>query len=175
MEKVVVKKYVDALLSEVKTEEFDKYYQVLSGMAQVFDNSKSKLLFTTDIITKEEQEAILLDTVKSVDDKRLNNFLKILLEKKRVLLIPFIAEEIRLRIANANNKYSGKIYSSEPVAPTDIDKIAKGLSTDKQISLSFEKNDFDGIKIVVEDLNLEVTLSKDRIKSALVEHVLKAI
>lgn len=175
MGKVVVKKYVDALLSEVKAEDFDKYFSIFSGMANVLETSKSKLLFTTDIISKEEQESIFLGTVKELNDERLNNFLKILLEKKRVLLIPLIAEEIRLRIAYASNKFSGKIYSSESISPADVDAIAKNLSTDKQITLSFEKTDFNGIKIEVVDLNLEVTLSKDRIKSALVDHILQVI
>jgi F-type H+-transporting ATPase subunit delta len=37
------------------------------------------------------------------------------------------------------------------------------------------KNDFNGIKVAVEGLGIEINFSKDRIDSQIIEHIIKAI
>ena len=37
------------------------------------------------------------------------------------------------------------------------------------------KNDFDGVKMKIEDLGLEIHFSKSRINSQIIEHIAKAI
>ena len=58
-----------------------------------------------------------------------------------------------------------------------MQELSKGLSKkfDLNISLEFVKNDFNGIKVDVEDLGIEINFSKTRINSQMIEHIVKAI
>ena len=50
-----------------------------------------------------------------------------------------------------------------------------GKKVDADITLEFVKTNFDGIKVEVEDLGIELNFSKERINSSLIDHILKAI
>ena len=58
-----------------------------------------------------------------------------------------------------------------------IEDLSAGLSKkfDSKISLHAVKNDFNGIKVDVEGLGIEINFSKDRIDSQIIEHIIKAI
>ena len=58
-----------------------------------------------------------------------------------------------------------------------ISDLSSGLSKkfDSTISLNFVKNDFNGIKVTVEGLGIEINFSKDRIDNQIIQHIIKAI
>jgi F-type H+-transporting ATPase subunit delta len=58
-----------------------------------------------------------------------------------------------------------------------IAQIAENLSKkfDTTIELEAKKSDYNGIKVEVESLGVEIGLSTDRLKAQLAEHILKAI
>ena len=58
-----------------------------------------------------------------------------------------------------------------------MQELSSGLSKkfDSTISLSYVKTDFDGIKVDVVDLGIEIDFSKTRINSQIIEHIVKAI
>jgi F-type H+-transporting ATPase subunit delta len=80
-------------------------------------------------------------------------------------------------LADTTKTYSGFVYSDSKID----DKVIKGLSAglskkfDSTISLQFVKNNFNGIKVDVEDLGIEIDFSKLRINSQIIEHIIKAI
>jgi F-type H+-transporting ATPase subunit delta len=120
---------------------------------------------------------ILLDAVKIANSKKVDNFIKILVENKRINVIPTIADELHKYIANATKIYSGVIYSDTDIDANLVEKLSTGLSKkfDSNISLMTVKNDFNGIKVAVEGLGIEINFSKDRIDSQIIEHIIKAI
>jgi len=100
-----------------------------------------------------------------------------LVEKNRIAVIPAIAEGMRKMMARSNKTYTGTVYSNSDINEESMKSISNGLSkkVDANVSLTFVKNDFAGIKVDVEDLGIEINFSKDRINSQLIEHILKAI
>ena len=58
-----------------------------------------------------------------------------------------------------------------------MQELSSSLSKkfDLNISLEFVENDFNGIKVDVEDLGVEINFSKSRINSQMIEHIIKAI
>jgi F-type H+-transporting ATPase subunit delta len=58
-----------------------------------------------------------------------------------------------------------------------MQELSDGLSKkfDSKISLSYVKDDFNGIKVDVQDLGIEINFSKSRINSQMIEHIVKAI
>jgi F-type H+-transporting ATPase subunit delta len=115
--------------------------------------------------------------VEKAKSEKINNFIKLLAEKNRFELIPEIALQISKEIAVVNNAYTGKIFSDTDIDAAMVKSISAGLSkkVDANITLEFVKTDFDGIKVEVEDLGVEINFSKERINSTLIDHILKAI
>jgi len=58
-----------------------------------------------------------------------------------------------------------------------VNELSSGLNKkfNSTITLTFVKNDFNGIKVEVVGLGIEINFSKDRIDSQMIEHIIKAI
>jgi len=102
---------------------------------------------------------------------------KILVENGRINIIPALAEGMRKDTANTSKTYNGVVYSDSDIDAKVMQDLSSGLSKkfDSNISLDFVKEDFDGIKVDVEDLGIEINFSKTRINSQIIEHIVKAI
>jgi F-type H+-transporting ATPase subunit delta len=107
----------------------------------------------------------------------INTLVKLLVEKNRTSIIPALAEGMRKDTANTSKTYSGVVYSDSDLDAKVIQDLSSGLSKkfDSNISLNFIKDDFDGIKVDVEDLGIEINFSKTRINNQIIEHIIKAI
>ena len=128
-------------------------------------------------VAKSQKLDILLDATKSVESKELNSFINLLVEQNRINVIPALSKVIKKEIAKINNSYSGVVYSNNDIEQTTLNELSSEISKkiDSNITLSFVKNDFDGIKMKVEDLGIEIDFSKSRINTQIIEHILKAI
>jgi F-type H+-transporting ATPase subunit delta len=84
---------------------------------------------------------------------------------------------MRKDVAATSKNYSGVIYSDSDIDAKVLDDLSAGLGKkfDSKISLEFVKNDFNGIKVDVADLGVEINFSKSRINSQMIEHIIKAI
>jgi F-type H+-transporting ATPase subunit delta len=76
-----------------------------------------------------------------------------------------------------NNAYTGKIFSDLDMDAKTVEALSSGLGkkVNANITLEFVKTNFDGIKVEVEDLGVEINFSKQRINTSLIDHILKAI
>ena len=120
---------------------------------------------------------ILLEAVKSADSDKVNNLIKLLVEKKRINIIPAIAQELKKDIAASTKTYEGVVYSDSKIDDKTMQELSSSLSKkfDLNISLVFVEKDFNGIKVDVEDLGIEINFAKSRINSQMIEHIIKAI
>ena len=177
MEELIAKKYIKAMTSGLDVATVEKVTTVFSALADSFNNEKFTDIFENPYVSSEDKLKILLDSVKSVKSNEVNNLLKLIVEKKRINIIPSIAEEMRKNLAQATKTYQGVIYSDTNVDKATVKKLSDGLSKkfDSNISLVFQKEKFDGIKVDVEDLGMEINFSKSRINTQMIEHIIKAI
>ncbi len=177
MEELIAKKYTKAILEGVNAKSVKSIATVFSTLADSFKDEKFVNIIDNPYINRSEKSDILLDAVKSVKSKEVNNFIKLLVENKRINIIPAIAEEMRKNLANSTKTYQGVIYSNSSIDAKIIAELSKGLSKkyDSKITLMFVKDDFDGIKVNVEDLGIEINFSKSRINNQMIEHIIKAI
>jgi F-type H+-transporting ATPase subunit delta len=146
-------------------------------LATAFTDEKFLHVIDSRDVAKSQKTEILLDAVKSAKSDKINNFIKLLVENGRINIIPAISSELSKEISRMNKSYNGKVYSDNDIDAKTLEGISKGLSKkmDATISLEMIKNDFDGIKVEVEDLGIEINFSKNRLNSQLIEHILKAI
>jgi len=98
-------------------------------------------------------------------------------ENGRLSLIPAISSDLKRQIASKKRVYNGRVYSNSEIKQDSIDSIAHdlGKKMDATISLQFVPSNSDGIRVVVDNLNVEIDFSKSRLNAQIVEHILKAI
>ncbi len=177
MEELIAKKYIKAITNGLDIATVKNMTIVFAVLADSFKDTKFVNIIENPYIKKNDKLSILLDAVKSVESKELNNFIKLIVENNRINIIPSIAEEMRKNLAKETKSYDGTIYSDTAIDKKLVTELSKGLSKkfDSKISLTFVKNDFSGIKVDVEDLGVEINFSKARINTQMIEHILKAI
>ena len=177
MEELIAKKYIKAMKIGSDITSMENTTSIFSVLAQSFENEKFIQIIESPDVTNDQKAEILLEAVKSANSKEVNNLIKLLVEHKRINIIPAIAEVMRKDVANTTKTYTGLVYSDSDLDNKVIEDLSSGLSKkfDSEISLKFIKDDFNGIKVDVEDLGIEINFSKSRINSQIIEHIVKAI
>jgi len=177
MEELIAKKYIKAVKTTLDNTSLKNVGDIFSILAKSFDDSKFMNIMDNPNISKNQKASILLDAVKSVKSKKIDNLIKLLVEHNRINIIPAIAKEIKKDLSISNKVYNGFIYSKTTITKKIVQDLSKGLGKkfDSSISLKYIKNDFNGIKVNVEDLGVEINFSKDRINTQMIEHIIKAI
>jgi F-type H+-transporting ATPase subunit delta len=177
MEELIAKKYIKAIKNSSDATKLDGIAEVFSVLAESFKDDKFVNIMNNPNVSLNDKSSILLDSVKSVKSEAVNNLIKLLVEKKRISVIPALAEEFRKDLAHSTKNYKGVIYSDTDVSEKVIRDLSDGLSKkfNSTIVLDFIKTDFNGIKVEVDDLGIEIDFSKSRINTQMIEHIIKAI
>lgn len=177
MEELIAKRYIKAIKDGSDITTMQNIADIFSVLADSFKNEKfAQIIGNPDVSVKDKSE-ILLEAVVSANSNSVNNLIRLLVENKRINIIPAIAEELRKEIAHSTKTYEGIVYSDSKILVKTIKELSSGLSKkfDSKITLSYVKNDFDGIKVDVEDLGIEIDFSKTKINNQMIEHIVKAI
>ncbi len=177
MEELIAKKYIKALKSNSDLSSMQSMTEVFTALADSFKEERFASIMVNPHIDAQSKSDILLDAVKSAQSEKVNNLIKLMVENKRLDIIPALASELKKDIALSTKTYDGVIYSDSDIDAKVITELSNGLNKkfDSTISLSFVKNDFNGIKVEVNGLGIEINFSKDRIDSQIIEHIIKAI
>jgi F-type H+-transporting ATPase subunit delta len=176
MSQLVAKKYVKGLMKAISTNEIDMYINELSKIVIALNYDKTKAILTSPDVSKANKENFVL-SLKDTNDKKYENFIKLLSEKGRLLAIPFIVKELEIERDNINKSYTGVIYSNEDIPADEISSLESSFSKklNATIKLNFEKKDVDGIKVDIDSLGVEIGFSRQNVRAAMLEHILKAI
>jgi len=177
MEELIAKRYIKAMRQSTDSSEFESMSEVLNGLATAFDSDKFISIISNPDVSSEDKREILINSVKSAGNSKIENFLSLLVENGRIDVIPAIAQEMTKEIAREKNSFVGKVYSDSDIDANAIDGLSSGLSkkVGSNIALEFIKSDYDGVKVEVEDLGIEIDFSKNRLNSQMINHILKAI
>jgi len=177
MEELIAKRYVKAIKHSVDIESMQNMTAIFSTLAESFSNEKFIKIINNPDISKDQKSEILLAAVKSANSKDVENLIKLLAEHNRFNVIPAIAEVMRKDIALTSKKYNGTVYSDSDIDAKVIEDLSSGLGKkfDSTISLELVKDDFNGIKVDVQDLGVEISFSESRINNQIIEHIVKAI
>lgn len=177
MEELIAKKYIKAIRSGADKASLENIANVFSALSDSFENDKFVQIIGNPNVSSNDKSEILLEAVASADSSQVNNLIKLLVENKRINIIPAIAQELNKEIARSTKTYEGVVYSDTKITIKSMKELSDGLGKrfDSKISLTYVKNDFDGIKVDVEDLGIEINFSKSRIDSQMIQHIVKAI
>ncbi len=175
MENTVAKKYVKALFDVVKSDEYEKVAGSLGALACCFETKLGQIVGSPYVEEGEKLGLVLL--FADGHSREFQNFLKVLSQNKRLCEIPLIAREFERELAVKNGKFEATFLSDFALSDEQKASLQKSLSAKFNASVEVEKGEekFSGAKVSVDGLGVEIGVSIEKLKSQLVEHILKAI
>ncbi len=174
MEELIAKRYAKALSSVSK--DLAGVLEVLNVLSEVVSSTEIKSTLTSPIISSEDKTAMILSALGE-GDATLVNFIKILGENGRLDLIPAITKVLNSDQQRASNEYEGVLKSASSLDEAAVANLEETLKkyTGSMIKLRQEKSDFDGVRVSVDDLGIEVNFSKQRVKEQLIDFIKKSL
>ena len=176
MKGVIAKKYVNALIKSCKDSEINSIEKSINDISSAFSSKKFNNIILSPDLSSQKKEEFVLSLLKTKNGK-VFNFIRLLATNDRLPLIPIIAKELKYQVSLKNNSYEGEVISNFEINKKQITKLEENFSKkfSASIKLSSVVNDYPGVKIQLDDLGVEVSFSLDRLKTQMVEHILKAI
>jgi len=174
---LIAKRYIKPLMEVCDQSSLENLAELLGSVAKAYDDQKFISIMNSTDVTANAKCQLVLDMVAPANSSEVNNLVKLLAENGRLPLIPVLATELKRAIAISKRMYKGRIYSNTVVDQASVDLIARdlGTKTGAVITLDYIASDYDGIRVEVDDLNVEINFSKSRLNAQLIEHILKAI
>ena len=176
MNDLVAKRYVKALIDGRDNQVINSISGNLNTISSVFCDEKFISIITSPEVADNAKVDLIISLVDSTDGI-FKNFIKLLGEKRRLSLLPIIAKELNTQIAKMNNNYIGVVYTNQVLSNDYVSSIEEQFSKKFNVKLSLTQNvcDYDGIKVDIDGLGVEISFSKERLKSQLIDHILKAV
>lgn len=172
----VSKKYVKAILDEFKNEELHGVISALNDISSAFLIDKFNQIITSPVLNNFQKADFILSLIDNPNPKFIN-FIKLLSENKRLVMIPSIARELNHSNAISKKTYKGVVFTKFGLLDEQKKLLEERFSNKFSANIKFDFNtsDFNGIKISIPDLGAEVNFSIDRLKNMMSQYVLKAI
>ena len=150
MEELIAKRYIKALKNDVDSQVLENISSVFEVLAESFNNDKFVSIIANPEIAVKYKSEMLLEAVKPANSEKINNLIKLLVENKRITIIPAISKELKKDLANSSKTYEGSIYSDSDIDTKVIEELSKGLSKkfDSKISFFFIKNDISYVSLL---------------------------
>ena len=177
MNDLVAKRYVKALVDGRDSNAITTVSNNLNVISSAFADEKFNSIISSPEVAVNSKVDLVISLVDSANDVILSNFIKLLGEKRRLSLLPFISKELNTQIAKMNNSYVGVVYTNQELSNDYVSSIEEQFSKKFDVKLSLSQNvcDYDGIKVDIDGLGVEISFSKERLKSQLIDHILKAV
>ena len=138
---ILARRYAKAVFT-VGTEngKFEAYNESLQAVAKLYENNPDVVdALTNPLYPMEIREKVMGGIVKSMDvDSVMSNFLNLLVEKKRVEILPEIAEGFNAMVDDAKNVSHGTVVSAIELSAELQAKIQSTLEklTGKTVELT---------------------------------------
>lgn len=168
-----MEKYSSIIMDRKDREEFLANLEILSYAFK--DNRVLEIIKAVDV-SFDRKVDFLISLLQNAKQEFIN-FLKVLALNARLELIPIIYDNLVKKIALQDNICYGVIYSKEKILEDDIklyeDKLSKRFL--KSIKLKNTISNKDEIRVYIEDLGYEITVSNDTLKEKLKQYIIKVI
>jgi F-type H+-transporting ATPase subunit delta len=173
---LVAKRYVKALMSERDNEGLTLVYNELKEISSAFTDDKFLLILSSiEVVSSKKVELILSFIDKCSESTK--NLVNLLGTNKRLAIIPVIVSELEAQLSVLNNSFNGVIYTNKKLEQSDIDILNSKFSQKFKVKLNLTQNicDYNGLKVSIDGLGVEVGFAKSRLKLQMIEHILKAV
>jgi len=177
MVELVAKRYAKALMEIEAGKKIESLIDALESIALVLKEHKAKEIIASPLVSSEDKVALITEALGKKSDPILLQLIKVMGEKDRLGLIPDLVEILKFEKKKESNSFVGEVESSNALEKAELKSLEKALSkhSGAKIKLKQIESDLNGVKVKVEDLGLELSFSKDRVKRALLDHIQKAL
>lgn len=176
MKELVAKRYVKALVQSCSDEELKGVLLELAKISAVYGIEKFRTILESPDVNKSKKLEFLLSMVEN-NNSKIQNLIKLLNEKDRLMIIPSIKKELQTQVSLKENIFEGEVLSNWYITKEQLAKLEKGFGRKfgATVKLESKQNEYPGIKISLDELGIEASFSVDRLKAQMAEHILKAI
>jgi len=176
MIELVAKRYVKALMLGKNTKDLTSIYNELKEISSAYKDEKFLLIISSTEVTNNKKADLILSFIDKCSEVT-TNLVKLLSDNKRLDIIPLIVKELEDELSSLNNSYKGVIYTNEELSQDDVDTMNTQFSQKFKVDLELTQNicDYDGVKVAIDGLGVEVGFAKSRLKSQMIDHILKAV
>ena len=173
---LVAKRYVKALMSDRDTKSLEIVYSELKEISMAFTDEKFLLIISSTEVESSRKVELILSFIDKCSESTAN-LVKLLGDNMRLNIIPAIVNELELELSVLNNSFKGVIYTNKELEKSDVDAINSQFSQKFKVDLELTQNicDYDGVKVSIDGLGVEVGFAKSRLKSQMINHILKAV
>jgi F-type H+-transporting ATPase subunit delta len=173
---LISKRYVKAILLKTSSNHLESIVKSLRTLNSLYKNDKFLFIILSKNLESNKKVDFILSTVDNLEES-IKNLIKLLGKKNRLEIIPTIFKELTSQLSVLNNNYVGSIHSNSKLNSDSIKLIESKFSKKFNINLSLTQNksDYDGIKVDISGLDVEVSFSKVRLKNQIINDILKSI
>ncbi|MBX7490074.1 F0F1 ATP synthase subunit delta [Helicobacter turcicus] len=177
MKDLIAKRYIKALVASVSQKELGEIAPLLGKLAEANTISKFKEIIESPYVaTAQKVDFILKNILDNSANTKFVNFVKVLAEHKRLGLFGELHGELSSYLATLNKEYIAQLIVNDGYEDSVLKEIESKFSKKLGVNLVLEQQVVanSGIKLVVEDLGVEVSFSQEKFISDLRNHILKA-
>jgi len=177
MVELVAKRYAKALMEIDAGKKIESFIDALEGVASALEEPKAKEIIASPLVSAEDKIALITEALGKKADPVLVELIKVMGEKERLSLIPDLTAILTFEKKKESNSFVGRVESRNTLDASELKSLEAALSkhSGAEIKLEQVKSDLNGVKVEVEDLGLELNFSKDRVKTALLDYIQKAL
>ncbi|WP_300796146.1 F0F1 ATP synthase subunit delta [Helicobacter sp. UBA3407] len=177
MKDLIAKRYIKALAKTASEAELREIAESLEKLAGAYKVAKFREIVESPYVEQKKKTEFVLENILDNDfNAKFANFIKILAEHKRLDLFEELYRELTSYLATLNKEYIAQLIVSESYDEVKLkeiqDKFSKKLGVNLLLKQQIVANA--GIRLVVEDLGVEVSFSQEKFASDLRNHILKA-
>jgi F-type H+-transporting ATPase subunit delta len=173
---LIAKRYVKALIGGKDVAAIAKMNDQLKLVSSAYGDEKFLSIISSIYVTSDKKVELILSFVEDCEES-VKNLINLLGQNRRLDIIPEISTEVTNQLSVLSNNYNGVVYSNEALSSEYMTSITERFSQKFNVTLSLENEvcDYDGIKVDIDGLGVEIGFSNERLKSQMIEHILKAV
>jgi F-type H+-transporting ATPase subunit delta len=178
MTNVVARKYVKALILTYTSDEVSVVHTSLVKIASALNIQKLRFIMVSNDVSHAQKASLLVEIAEN-NDSKFANFIRLVVDKQKIDFVPSMAEELRKHIASKKGSVSGVVTANFNITTELKNSLEASLSRklNKQVVLAVDAHpahEFNGIKIDLDDIGVEVEIEKTKLKNEIIEHILKS-
>jgi F-type H+-transporting ATPase subunit delta len=173
---LVAKRYVKALMSQRDVNSLSSIYNELNTISTAYHDEKFLIIISSTEVSVKDKVQLIISFVENCSETT-KNLIQLLGDKKRIDLIPDIVSTLKNELSALNNTYTGVVSTNIELSSADMENMNSQFAKKFNVNLELTQNicDYNGIKVDIEGLGVEIGFSKERLKSQMIEHILKAV
>ncbi len=177
MNELIAKRYAKALMECSSSKELKAQLGALEVLKKALSTPELSEIIRSPLIRGEKKFELLVAPLKKKIDPKLYNLLHLMSEKGRLDLLPDLAEILAFELKKESNRFEGIVDADDALDKGEIKRLEKILKRFSGAEIRLEQRDkkSDGLHVAVEDLGLELSVSKSRIKADLLDFIQRAL